>query len=189
MNLSSPLEKFTTSSGLTYGYVFLPPSPTKPTILFLHGFPSAAYDWRHQISHFSQSGYGVLTPDLLGYGSSSKPDSAQEYKGKQMASDIADLLDHVKIDKVHGVGHDWGSYLLSRLANYHSVRFYSYSFLGVGYMPPNVVFDLESANAELKREVGYDTFGFWEFFLQEDAAALLRGHVSTFPRVREQLKN
>jgi soluble epoxide hydrolase/lipid-phosphate phosphatase len=189
MNLASPLKKFTTSSGHTYAYVFLPPNPAKPTILFLHGFPSAAYDWRHQVSHFSQSGYGVLTPDLLGYGSSSKPDSAQAYKGQQMASDIVDLLDHEKIDKVHGVGHDWGSYLLSRLANYHSNRFYSYSFLGVGYMPPNVVFDLESANAELKREVGYDTFGFWEFFLEEDAAILLKGHVSTFSRIQEQLRS
>jgi soluble epoxide hydrolase/lipid-phosphate phosphatase len=97
-----------------------------------------------------------------------------------MASDIVGLLDHEKIDKVHGVGHGWGSHLLSRSANYHSTRFYSYSFLGVGYMPPNVVFDLESANAELKREVGYDTFGFWKSFFEEDAVALLREHVSPF---------
>lgn len=189
MNLSSPLKKFTTSSGLTYGDVFIPPSPIKPTILFLHGFPSAAYDWRHQISHFSQAGYGVLAPDLLGYGSSDKPESAQEYKGKRMASDVVELLDYENIDKVHGVGHDWGSFFLSRLANYHSTRFYSYSFMAVGYMPPNVVFDLESANAELKREVGYDTFGFWEFFLEEDAAVVLKQHVSAFRIAADVLKN
>lgn len=99
-----------------------------------------------------------------------------------MADDIVSLLNHENVDKVHGVGHDWRSYLLSRLANYHSVRFYSYSFLGVGYMPPNIVFDLDRANAELKREVGYDTFGFLEFFLEDDAPALLREHVSTVPR-------
>jgi soluble epoxide hydrolase/lipid-phosphate phosphatase len=163
MNLPAPVKKFITSSSLTYGYIYIPPSSGIPTILFLHGFPSGAYDWRHQISHFSQEGCGLLVPDLLGYGSTDKPESAEQYKGKKMASDIIEILDHENIGKIHGVGHDWGSYLLSRLANYHSSRFSSYSFLGVGYMPPGLVFDLESANTVLKLEVGYDTFGFWEF--------------------------
>jgi soluble epoxide hydrolase/lipid-phosphate phosphatase len=179
MNLPAPVKKFITSSSLTYGYIYILPSSGKPTILFLHGFPSGAYDWRHQISHFSQEGCGLLVPDLLGYGSTDKPESAEEYKGKKMASDIIEILDHENIGKIHGVGHDWGSYLLSRLANYHSSRFSSYSFLGVGYMPPGLVFNLESANTALKLEVGYETFGFWEFLIEEDAAAVINQRVST----------
>jgi pimeloyl-ACP methyl ester carboxylesterase len=177
MNLSTELAKFTISSGLTYGYIYLHPSPGKATILFLHGFPSAAYDWRHQVPHFSQAGYGVLAPDLLGYGSTDKPGQPEQYKGKKMASEIIEILDHEKIDKVHGVGHDWGSYMLSRLANYHSHRFLSYSFLDVAYMPPGIHFDVEVANAESKAEVGYERFGFWKFLIEDDAADLLREHV------------
>ena len=112
MNLDIPLKKVTLPSVVTYGYVYHHPTPTKPTIPFLHGFPSAAYDWRHQISHFSKAGYGVLAPDLLGYGSTDKPLAAHEYRGKKMAAEIIEILDHENINKVHGVGHDWGSYLL-----------------------------------------------------------------------------
>ena len=75
-----------------------------------------------------------------------------------MVSDIIEILDDENIGKIHGVGHDWGSYLLSRLANYHSSQFYSYSFVGVEYMSPGLVFDLERANAALKDKVRYDTF-------------------------------
>jgi pimeloyl-ACP methyl ester carboxylesterase len=84
-----------------------------------------------------------------------------------MASDIIEILDHENIGKIHGVGHDWGSYLLSRLDNYHSSRLHSYSFVGVGYMPPGLVYELERVNAALKLEVGYDTFGFWELLYRE----------------------
>ena len=177
MNLSTKLTKFTLSSGVTYGYVYIPPQSAKTTILFLHGFPSGAYDWRHQIPYFSAAGFGVIVPDLLGYGSTDKPEAAEAYKGKKMASEIIEILDHEKINKVHGVGHDWGSYLLSRLANYHSNRFFSFSFLDVAYMPPGIKFDVEAANAESKDEVGYERLGFWKFLIEDDAVAILKEHV------------
>jgi pimeloyl-ACP methyl ester carboxylesterase len=84
-----------------------------------------------------------------------------------MVSDIFEILDHENIGKIHGIGHDWGSYLLSWLDNYHSSRLYSYCFVGVGYMPPGLVYELERVNAALMLEVGYDTFGFWELFYSE----------------------
>jgi soluble epoxide hydrolase/lipid-phosphate phosphatase len=118
--------------------------------------------------------YGILALDLLGYGSTDKPELAAAYKGKKMASEIIEILDHEKIGKVHGVGHDWGSYLLSRLANYQPNRFYSYSFLDVAYIPPGIKFDVEAANAESKAGVGYERLGFWKFLIEDDAVTILR---------------
>jgi pimeloyl-ACP methyl ester carboxylesterase len=52
-------------SGTTYSYLYIPAKEAKPTLLFLHGFPSSCYDWHNQITHFSKEGYGVLAPDLF----------------------------------------------------------------------------------------------------------------------------
>jgi pimeloyl-ACP methyl ester carboxylesterase len=40
-------------SGVTYSYTYIPAKAHNPTILFLHGFPSNSYDWRHQVTYFS----------------------------------------------------------------------------------------------------------------------------------------
>lgn len=97
------------SGGVTYGYVHVKPSTAsnKPYILLLHGFPSSSYDWRYQIDFLANEGYGVLAPDLLGYGDTDKPTDIEAYKGKKMAGETASLLDALGIDLVIGVGHDW----------------------------------------------------------------------------------
>lgn len=48
-----------------------------------------------------------MAPDCLGYGGTSKPLDMQAYKGKAMSDDIAEILEHEKIEKVIGIGHDW----------------------------------------------------------------------------------
>ena len=104
---SFPSFQFTTSRNFTYKYIHIPPSPGCAYLLFLHGFPSSSYDWRLQISYFSKKGNGIVAPDWLGYGGTSKPLDMQAYKGKAMADDIAEILKHEKIEKVIGIGHDW----------------------------------------------------------------------------------
>lgn len=94
-------------NGTTYNYVFVEPKGNKPYILFLHGFPSSSFDWRHQISFFSNAGYGVIVPDLLGYGGTDKPEVLEAYRLKSMSDDMASLLDHLQVKEVFGVGHDW----------------------------------------------------------------------------------
>lgn len=52
-------------------------------------------------------GYGLIVPDLLGYGGTDKPTDLESYVGSGHAQDIIDILDKEGIDKVIGVGHDW----------------------------------------------------------------------------------
>jgi pimeloyl-ACP methyl ester carboxylesterase len=146
--------------------------------LFLHGFPSSCYDWRHQISFFSAAGYGILAPDLLGYGGTSKPTDATAYKAKQMAAEIAEILDNEKIQRIHAVSHDTGSILLSRIANYYPERLLSCTFLAVPYSKPGEHFDLKAVNAMTKQLLGKERFGYLDFFVSEMAGALLDQHVS-----------
>jgi soluble epoxide hydrolase/lipid-phosphate phosphatase len=101
-------SQLTTTRSLTYTYLKTPPTQeNKPYILFLHGFPSSVFHYRHQISYFTKAGYGIIAPTLLGYGKTSKPADYSVYSGKGMSQDIQEILRYEKIDSVIGVGHDW----------------------------------------------------------------------------------
>jgi soluble epoxide hydrolase/lipid-phosphate phosphatase len=98
----------TTARALTYSYIHIPPQfPNTQYILFLHGFPSTSRDWRHQISFFAAKGYGILAPDLLGFGETSKPGELEMYKGEGMARDIVEIMVLEGVRVAVGVAHDW----------------------------------------------------------------------------------
>lgn len=116
---SFPSKTLAINPSTTYSYIHIKPSDTqKPYILFIHGFPSSSYDWHHQITYFSSKGYGIIAPDCLGYGGTSKPEDMNSYKPKKLADEIVEILNHEKIDRVIGVGHDWGSKYVISLFSY-----------------------------------------------------------------------
>ncbi|KAA8564741.1 hypothetical protein EYC84_011632 [Monilinia fructicola] len=158
---SYPTRTHTTTRSLTYSYTHIQPtSPSNPYILFLHGFPSSSHDWYHQIIYLSTLGYGIIAPDLLGYGGTSKPLSMHLYKLKDMASDLHEILSLHSISASHkaiGVGHDWGSLILSRLVNYYPELFKKLAFLDVG----------------LWRRQGLRFLGIFLFMDEEGSAELL----------------
>lgn len=84
-------------------------SKGQPVLLFLHGFPEFWYGWRHQIDYFTAKGYRVLLPDQRGYNLSSKPTESKAYQVKELASDIAQLIQAAGERQVYLVGHDWGA--------------------------------------------------------------------------------
>ena len=99
------------SGGFQYDTCYRKPdNPNKPHIFFSHGFPSSAYDWRHQVEYFADQGYGIIAPDYLGYGNSSKPTDPHDYTAEAVGAGIIEVMKKVTNDddiKVIGVGHDW----------------------------------------------------------------------------------
>ena len=81
----------------------------KPYVLFIHGFPSSAYDCLHQVSSFSKEGYGIIAPDALGRGGTSKPLDPHAYLLNGTGDNLVEVVDKVagKESQVLGVGHDW----------------------------------------------------------------------------------
>ncbi|KAK6598685.1 epoxide hydrolase [Botrytis cinerea] len=176
-----PTRTHTTTRSFTYSYIHIQPSsPSKSYILFLHGFPSSSRDWRHQITYFSSKGYGIIAPDLLGFGNTSKPLSMHSYKFKDMASDLYEILSIHSISASHtaiGVGHDWGSPMLSRMVNYYPELFKKLVFLDVGYQAPDgPAFNFETVkmiNAQIKEAAGFEIFGYFFLMNEEDGTELL----------------
>ncbi|KAI0465542.1 Alpha/Beta hydrolase protein [Xylaria cf. heliscus] len=163
-------KKATLSDGTVYGYVAVAPSaPSSVTFLLLHGYPSSCYDWRHQIRSLRASGYGVIAPDLLGYGDSSKPVDPAAYRMKSMALHMAELLDIENVSRCVAVGHDWGCGLLSRLVTWIPGRLLGAVFVSVGYIAPGTVWDIDEINNQTKGLFGYSTNGYWPWHNSEEA--------------------
>ncbi|KAJ7660229.1 alpha/beta-hydrolase [Mycena polygramma] len=176
-----------TTRGITYSYYWSPPTNGKPVILFSHGFPSASFVWRKQVAFFQALGYGIFVPDQLGYGGTDRPTDPKMYFGKGLAQDINDIL-HAELGdpsaasgKVIAVGHDWGSYQVSRLLNYHSERVSAVAFFAVGYQPP-VTADTNPVLAHEKMTAlfGYDAFAYQRFFVRPEAATLMEQNIDSF---------
>lgn len=193
-------KRFTAPDNYTYAYDYLPAQGTQSTVLLIHGFPADRNVWRHQIDNLTAAGYGILAPDCLGYGDTSAPLDVEAYSFKTMAGHLNGILDHEGLESVVGVGHDWGSSVLSNAAVYYPQRFEKLAFLSVPYVrspvtktcrrcqcpftdttvqnPPGP-FDLDALNAESLRQQGYTQYGYWYFFNSFDAPDILSEHVST----------
>lgn len=187
------------SRGHTYRYYYVPASPGKPTLLFIHGFPSSSFDWSRQVAHFQPTGYGLLVPDGLGFGGTSKPANHEEFRWKLIAQDITNILDAEGLTEVIGVAHDWsvyivlrnylqwliectdifgirrGSVVLSRLANYHQDRFSAFIWITLSYVPPSK--ETGYLGKALRKHAGSEVFGYWEFFVQPNAHVVCEKNV------------
>lgn len=82
-----------------------------PLLLFLHGFPEAAFVWDDLLEHFGDR-YRCVAPNLRGFGPSSKPVEVEAYRVKHL---IADLDALIGVLRASGTGplealvaHDWG---------------------------------------------------------------------------------
>ncbi|KZL63509.1 epoxide hydrolase [Colletotrichum tofieldiae] len=171
---SIPSKTLRVSPTITYKYYYARPrDEALPTLLFLHGFPSTAADFRPQLEHFASLGHGVLAPDLLGYGGTSKPSDPREYTWRAMSGHVVSLLDAEGLGAVVGVGHDLGSWFLSRLCHLHPSRVAGLAFLDVGYSVPGAAFDVEAVNRATAAATGAERFRYWDFFTDAAGVALM----------------
>lgn len=70
--------------------------------------------------------------------------------------------------------------MLCRLANYHPSRFIAYVLLDVPYGPPGRPTDYEAIkalNEMASKALGHAVFGYWFFFDEPDAPAIIDSHV------------
>ncbi|KAJ7474241.1 alpha/beta-hydrolase [Mycena latifolia] len=171
-----------TQRGFTYAYYFSPPAAGKPVLFFAHGFPCSSHLWRAQVAFFQPHGYGIVVPDLLGYGGTDKPTDPKLYTGGGLAQDVVDILDAEGITQVVAIGHDWGSYLVSRMINHHPSRIAACAFVTVGYSAPSSVYKeiLTQPPGLMTQRVGYENFAYMRFFSQPDAADIIEKNIDSF---------
>ena len=187
MSLATCLKtnELTTKDGVKYVYDYVPAKGDNATVLLLHGYPATRHDWKHQVAHLSAAGYGILAPDCLGYGDSDKPLDIEAYNLKRIGGHLMEMLDQKEIESVIGVGHDWGTNVLSRTAVWHPERFSKLAFLSLGFSAPGLFTDVDALNAFGLQQLGYMQLGYFYFFNSYNAADVAAAHVS--PLIEQQL--
>ncbi|WP_379133904.1 haloalkane dehalogenase [Paenibacillus sp. sgz500958] len=77
-------------------------------VLFLHGNPTWSYTWRNILPYFGDD-VRTIAVDNIGMGRSDKP--AIDYTFLEHADYISQFIEHLELEKVTLVGHDWGAAL------------------------------------------------------------------------------
>jgi len=136
-----------------------------PLILCVHGFPELWYSWRHQIAHFSERGYKVAALDVRGYGGSSKPRETAAYSIRNLASDVAAVINQLGGGTSILFGHDWGAPIAWNTALLFPEKVTAVAGLSVPYIPQGPTSFLDMAKAIYK-----DRF-FYQLYFQKEGVA------------------
>lgn len=147
----------------------------RPTLLFLHGFPEAAFVWDGLLEHFAQpanGGYRCVAPNLRGYERSSAPTEVSAYRARHLVQDIAALTDLLTAEAPTPgrlallVAHDWGGALAWAFAAAHPQRLARLAILNA---PHPVPFQRELAHSPSQQQAS----AYMNFLAQPEAAARL----------------
>jgi pimeloyl-ACP methyl ester carboxylesterase len=86
---------------------------TLPTIVLLHGFPTASWDWVPIWQALSRN-YRLIALDMLGFGLSEKPNH-RNYTIHQQADIVEALIKDKQLKKFHVLAHDYGDTVAQEL--------------------------------------------------------------------------
>lgn len=100
---------------LKMAYIYLDGKPNMPVVTLMHGKNFNADYWTQTANYLQEKGYGVLIPDQIGFGKSSKPADYQ-FSFAAFANNTYKLIQYLKIEKSIIVGHSMGGMLASRFA-------------------------------------------------------------------------
>lgn len=100
---------------LEMAYIYLEGKVDRPIVTLMHGKNFNAHYWTSTALYLQKKGYGVLIPDQIGFGKSSKPANYQ-YSFSALAYHTRKLMASLKISKSIIIGHSMGGMLASRFA-------------------------------------------------------------------------
>jgi pimeloyl-ACP methyl ester carboxylesterase len=142
----------------------------RPVLMFLHGFPEAAFVWDELLEHFARpehGGYRCVAPNLRGYEASSQPAEVSAYRPKHLVQDIVALAQAEGAPLACLVAHDWGGAVAWGFANQHPQLAQRLAILNSPH-PGTFLRALQSSPAQQQASQ------YMNFLVRPDAEELLR---------------
>lgn len=144
---------------------------SRPVLLFLHGFPEAAFVWDALLLHFSRpehGGYRCVAPNLRGYAGSSAPPDVRDYRAKHLVQDVLALIavEAERTPLAALVAHDWGGAVAWNLAALHPQQLDRLAIINSPH-PGTFLRELQQSSAQQAASA------YMNFLCRPDAAALL----------------
>lgn len=104
-NLYPFQSHFLDRNGLRYHFV---DQGRGDPVVMVHGNPTWSFFFRRIITALSP-GYRTIAPDHMGCGLSDKPgDNRYDFSLKNRVADFSALMDHLELDRITLMVHDWG---------------------------------------------------------------------------------
>jgi pimeloyl-ACP methyl ester carboxylesterase len=119
--------------GIRSPYLHAGPAEADEAVVFVHGNPGPAADWRRLVTRTGAFARAVA-PDLPGYGGADKPDRF-DYTVDGYARHLGGILDTLGIRRAHLVLHDFGGPWGLTWAAEHPDRFASVTLVNCGVLP------------------------------------------------------
>lgn len=116
------------SDGVTLAYT---EQGSGDPVILLHGFDDRYEGHLQPVTQALSAHFRVIGFDQRGHGRSGKPHADDAY-GMHFARDVLNLMDHLRIDKAHVVGHSMGGIVSMYLAAHHAQRLRSVVTVGNG---------------------------------------------------------
>ena len=124
--------------GFKVAYIDENKSSTKGTLLFIHGYPTWSFLWRHLISNPVTKEYRIVALDLPGFGKSDKPLEKNFFSFSNYRNILLNFIENLNIKNITLFLHEWGGTLgltlpMEKPSLYKGVACFS-SYLGNNYI-------------------------------------------------------
>ena len=132
-------------------------------VLLIHGY-SASLETQIPLANALAPSHRVVAFDVRGFGKSSKFSEPSRF-GQLLVDDAVHLLDHLKISRVHVLGHSMGAVIAANLAARYPARVASATLLAGPFYPDKAAFSKATAQwvADLESGSGLTNFVRWLF--------------------------
>lgn len=150
-------------------------------VVFVHSFAGSSAHWSNQLAHLRRTRRAVAL-DLRGHGQSAAPDS-NAYAVDALASDIAAVVDGLRLERFVLVGHSMGGAASIAYAGAHPDRVAGLVLVGTpGKSPPE-----QSSKIMASMEADYEKVsgGYWKTLLtnaQPSVETQIRSEMGRLPR-------
>jgi epoxide hydrolase 4 len=142
----------------------------RPVLMFLHGFPEAAFVWDELLAHFARpenGGFRCVAPNLRGYERSSQPAEVSAYRARHLVQDVAALVQAEGAPLACLIAHDWGGAVAWNLANQQPALLKKLAIINSPH-PGTFLRELKSSPRQQQASA------YMNFLIRPDAERLLR---------------
>ena len=162
--------------------LYVEESGTGTPVVFVHEYAADYRTWEPQMRHFSRS-HRCVTYSQRGYLPSDVPDDPDKYTQACFNADVIAIMDALKIDRAHVVGHSMGASTALHVGIRHAHRCISVTAAGCGYgssADPKVVEESRAASRETAKMFAENTMA--ELAAKYGDGATRQAHKNKDPR-------
>src|SRR5689334_15168125 len=145
----APMPKISASDGTK---LYVEEAGSGTPVVFVHEYAADYRTWEPQMRHFARS-HRCVTYSQRGYPPSDVPEDPDKYTQDIFRDDVIAVMDALKIDKAHVVGHSMGASTALHVGIRYPERCISVIAAGCGYGSSADAAKVEEARAA-SREIG-----------------------------------